>query len=287
MEEYIRLEEEKARRHGRTFNWQTATLGKVKNYEDEDDCFIDFKTEFPAIVFDNTSTTLPSEPTVCPPNENKIDFRISLDESDDENYTIWHHYPLLIRDTLGSDTSEVRWVYWGRASSVRRVTLEELFGSDMNDVADTLCFQLGGDGSNRLIPNKGDLKDYWIEISSDKDFLGPAPSYVLIRDPVRILCHWMIPYSISGRGRHLRRHAEEGETASIRRGHIIGRLLMHFLGLRQRALLRGAYGADESWFDTDRALQRAHQHYTAPPLPLPTSQPRTMSQRTREIEGGV
>ncbi|GKC16793.1 hypothetical protein Tco_1013575, partial [Tanacetum coccineum] len=87
MEEYIRLEEEKARRHGRTFNWQTATFGKVKNYEDEDDCFIDFKTEFPAIVFDNTSTALPSEPTVCPPNENKIDFRISLDESDDENYT--------------------------------------------------------------------------------------------------------------------------------------------------------------------------------------------------------
>ncbi|GKE49691.1 hypothetical protein Tco_1480949, partial [Tanacetum coccineum] len=87
MEEYIRLEEEKARRHGRTFNWQTATLGKVKNYEDNDDCFIDFETEFPAIVFDNTltsNTELPYEPTICPPN--KIEFRISLDESDDEDY---------------------------------------------------------------------------------------------------------------------------------------------------------------------------------------------------------
>nr|GFB17281.1 hypothetical protein [Tanacetum cinerariifolium] len=90
MEEYIRLEEEKAQRHGRIFNWQTATFGKVKYYEDEDDCFIDFKTEFPAIVFDNTLTsdiTLPCEPTVSPPIENKIDFRISLDESDDEDYT--------------------------------------------------------------------------------------------------------------------------------------------------------------------------------------------------------
>ncbi|GJZ25979.1 hypothetical protein Tco_0570232 [Tanacetum coccineum] len=86
LEEFIRLEEEKARRHGRTFNWQTATFEKVKNYEDEDDCFIDFKTEFPAIVFDNTA--LRSEPIVCPPNENKVDFRISLDESDDEDYTI-------------------------------------------------------------------------------------------------------------------------------------------------------------------------------------------------------
>ncbi|GJU29186.1 hypothetical protein Tco_1172775 [Tanacetum coccineum] len=88
MEEYIKLEEEKARRHGQTFNWQTATFEKVKNYKDKDDCSIDFKTEFPAIVFDNTLTTISSEPTVCPPDENEVDFRISLDESDDEDYTV-------------------------------------------------------------------------------------------------------------------------------------------------------------------------------------------------------
>ncbi|GJU04348.1 hypothetical protein Tco_1114686 [Tanacetum coccineum] len=94
MEEYIRLEKEKAQRHGRTFNWQTATFGRVECYEDEDDCFIDFETEFPAIVFDNTltaDTTLLYAPTVSPPNENKINFRISLDESDDEDYTILTH----------------------------------------------------------------------------------------------------------------------------------------------------------------------------------------------------
>ncbi|GJW67324.1 hypothetical protein Tco_0121748 [Tanacetum coccineum] len=88
MEEYIRLEEEKARRHGRTFNWKTTTFEKVKNYKDENDYSIDFETEFLAIVFDNTLTTTSSEPTVCPPNENKINFRISLDESDDEDYTV-------------------------------------------------------------------------------------------------------------------------------------------------------------------------------------------------------
>ncbi|GJR03660.1 hypothetical protein Tco_0526644 [Tanacetum coccineum] len=87
MKEYIRLEEEKARRHGRTFNWQTATFEKVKNYKDEDNHPVDFETEFPVIVFDNTLTTIQSEPTVCPPNENELDFRISLDESDDEDYT--------------------------------------------------------------------------------------------------------------------------------------------------------------------------------------------------------
>ncbi|GJZ22265.1 hypothetical protein Tco_0559304 [Tanacetum coccineum] len=68
MEEYIRLQEEKAQRAGRTFNWQTATY---------------------AILFDDTSdATLSCEPTVSPLNDNKIDFRISFDESDDEDYTV-------------------------------------------------------------------------------------------------------------------------------------------------------------------------------------------------------
>ncbi|GKA02428.1 hypothetical protein Tco_0675093 [Tanacetum coccineum] len=50
MEEYIRLEEEKARRRGKVYNWETTTI--------------------------------------CPLNYNKIDFRISFDESDDEDYTV-------------------------------------------------------------------------------------------------------------------------------------------------------------------------------------------------------
>ncbi|GJW81401.1 hypothetical protein Tco_0145376 [Tanacetum coccineum] len=59
MEEYIRLEEEKARRH--------------------------------AIVFNDTltsETTLSCEPTVSSLINDKIDFRISFDESDDEDYTV-------------------------------------------------------------------------------------------------------------------------------------------------------------------------------------------------------
>ncbi|GJX33322.1 hypothetical protein Tco_0243177 [Tanacetum coccineum] len=71
MEEYIRLEEEKAQRHGRTFNWQTAKFKKVKNYEDEDDCFIDFETEFPAIVFDNILTS--DAALLCAPTDSEND----------------------------------------------------------------------------------------------------------------------------------------------------------------------------------------------------------------------
>ncbi|GKB73686.1 putative nucleotidyltransferase, ribonuclease H [Tanacetum coccineum] len=51
MKEYIRLEEEKARRHARTFNWQTATYRKMEYYENEDDSFTNLETEYPAIVF--------------------------------------------------------------------------------------------------------------------------------------------------------------------------------------------------------------------------------------------
>nr|GEY86993.1 hypothetical protein [Tanacetum cinerariifolium] len=36
--------------------------------------------------------------------------------------------------------------------------------------------------SKRVILEKGDLTDYWIEISSDRDFLGPTSFYVHIRD---------------------------------------------------------------------------------------------------------
>ncbi|GKC44249.1 hypothetical protein Tco_1061971 [Tanacetum coccineum] len=55
------------------------------------------------------------------------------------------------------------------------------------------------EGSARQIPNKGDLRDYWMEISSAGDFLGTAPSYTLIRDPILRLCHRLIAYSIVGR----------------------------------------------------------------------------------------
>ncbi|GKA93758.1 hypothetical protein Tco_0815744 [Tanacetum coccineum] len=49
------------------------------------------ETEFPAIVFNDNLTsneTLFCEPTVTSLNNNEIDFRISFDESDDEDYTV-------------------------------------------------------------------------------------------------------------------------------------------------------------------------------------------------------
>ncbi|GJX98780.1 hypothetical protein Tco_0355799, partial [Tanacetum coccineum] len=61
MEEYIRLEEEKARKRGKV-------TGKLQSMVESDE-------------------TLSCEPTVSSLNDNEIDFRISFDKSDDEDYT--------------------------------------------------------------------------------------------------------------------------------------------------------------------------------------------------------
>ncbi|GKD76338.1 hypothetical protein Tco_1338959, partial [Tanacetum coccineum] len=158
------------------------------------------------------------------------------------------------------------------------------------DVMDTLCFQLGGARrkmtSDRLTPDNGDLRDYWMEISSGRDFLGPAPSYVLIRDPVRRLCHKMIAYSISGRGQapekvtgvdlfylrsidrgttnvphllaqYLFRHVEGRRSgARLLGGHFIRRLAMHFR-LLGRLHICTRYGDTWAWIAQGLERQQA------------------------------
>ncbi|GKB73988.1 hypothetical protein Tco_0935400 [Tanacetum coccineum] len=90
MEEYIKLEEEKVRRRGRVFNWQTATYGKIRVDDDLHD-LSSVEAEFPAIVINDAfvpQDTLPFKSQVSTPFNDEIDFRISFDESDDEDYTI-------------------------------------------------------------------------------------------------------------------------------------------------------------------------------------------------------
>nr|GEW32996.1 hypothetical protein [Tanacetum cinerariifolium] len=55
MEEYIRHEEEKARRRGKVYNWETAIYGKIWYDEDVHD-LRSVETEFPAIVLNDALT---------------------------------------------------------------------------------------------------------------------------------------------------------------------------------------------------------------------------------------
>ncbi|GJZ81952.1 hypothetical protein Tco_0646946 [Tanacetum coccineum] len=65
-----------------------------------------------------------------------------------------------------------------------------------------------------------------MEISSDRDFLGPALSYVYIRDPMRRLCHMMIACNISGRGQGSKKVT--GSRDRLSEGYFIGRLTADF-----------------------------------------------------------
>ncbi|GJZ03140.1 hypothetical protein Tco_0521101 [Tanacetum coccineum] len=87
MEEYIRLEEERAQNRGKVYNWETATYGKIWYDEDVYD-LRSVETEFSAIVFNDSLTfeeTLSCEPMVSSLND-EIDFRTSFDDSDEEDY---------------------------------------------------------------------------------------------------------------------------------------------------------------------------------------------------------
>ncbi|GJY49226.1 hypothetical protein Tco_0439182 [Tanacetum coccineum] len=89
LEEYIRLEKEKARKRRKVFNWETAKYGKIW-YDEDIHELSSVETEFPAIAFNNevsSDKTLSCESTVSFIND-EIDFRVLFDDSDDEDYTV-------------------------------------------------------------------------------------------------------------------------------------------------------------------------------------------------------
>nr|GEV11600.1 hypothetical protein [Tanacetum cinerariifolium] len=76
----------KAHQHGQTFNWETATYGKVMYYKDID-YFKDFEMDFPTIVYKDALVSdheISSKPTVSPFDDKEINLKISFDESGDE-----------------------------------------------------------------------------------------------------------------------------------------------------------------------------------------------------------
>ncbi|GJR74428.1 hypothetical protein Tco_0086793 [Tanacetum coccineum] len=217
MEEYIRLEEEKAQRRGKVFNWETAKYGKIRVDEDVHN-HRSIETKFPAITFTDeisSKNTLSCEPTVSSLN-NEVDFRISFDDSDDEDHTYTNADIIDFKERLGRKYSReihrVQVVDFQGMPKLMRDALGPLVWELILEFLSTLRFRevlLDLDAldtiheSKRMIPGKGDLHDYWRDISTDEDFLGPPLSYTLIRDLVLRLCHRMIGHSIAGRSQAL------------------------------------------------------------------------------------
>ncbi|GJU03980.1 hypothetical protein Tco_1114318 [Tanacetum coccineum] len=82
--------------------------------------------------------------------------------------------------------------------------------------------------SAKQIPNKGDLRDYWIGISSARDFLGTSPLYTMIQDPILRLCHRLIACSTARRSQAPELFSTRKKSvAHIFRGQFVARLAEH------------------------------------------------------------
>ncbi|GJW62359.1 putative reverse transcriptase domain-containing protein [Tanacetum coccineum] len=105
MEEYIRLEEEKARKHGKVFNWETAKYGKIWYDEDIQD-LRSIEDEFLVVAFNDGGSykTLSCEPMVSSLND-EFDFRILFDDSDDEDYT--NEFPAIVYNDAQTSKSDL------------------------------------------------------------------------------------------------------------------------------------------------------------------------------------
>ncbi|GKA87646.1 hypothetical protein Tco_0809410 [Tanacetum coccineum] len=137
IEECIRLEEEKAQKRGKVFNWETAKYGKIWYDEDVHDLrsvatkfpaivFKDnltsngtllllkiFENEFPAIVYNDALTSksdFSTEPTLCPQHIDEFDLKdeTSLSEYDEVKQNVSYFndlfpFNIIYPDDLKSD----------------------------------------------------------------------------------------------------------------------------------------------------------------------------------------
>ncbi|GKC89387.1 hypothetical protein Tco_1150036 [Tanacetum coccineum] len=166
--------------------------------------------------------------------------RMAMEHHDDDGVVV---FTILVR--WSQETFELEAVYSGLG-----ITLQG------GDGVPRFCWYWSD--SERMIPGKGYLHDYWRGISTDGDFLGPPPSYTLIRDLMLRLFHRMMAYNIAGRSqapkkvtvtdlfylrwldvgsvnipyllaRYLRRFAAGRKSrAHISRGQFVAHLAAHF-----------------------------------------------------------
>ncbi|GJX30992.1 hypothetical protein Tco_0240847 [Tanacetum coccineum] len=281
MEEYIKLEEEKVQRQGRTFNWQTAKYGKMEYYKNEDDGFMDFETEYSTIVLDDAfDTALSCEPTV-----------------DGYDEGIIHSYEQRLEMIWGRPVNRVHVLdFTGLNNCMRQTTRKVEYGECWYYKGTLQFISLGG--------ARGETWRQFIlalglhskeEMAGPGDFLGPALSYVHIRDPMRRLCHRMIVCSISGRGQGAEKVTGVGlfyfqtmdrGTANV--PYLLAQYLFHHAegrksGARlyrapgdQKAstlLIVGGPGAVEGALAADKGAQAIPAPVQAPQPPPPAPQP--------------
>ncbi|GJR47903.1 hypothetical protein Tco_1316006 [Tanacetum coccineum] len=121
MEEYIRLEEEKACRRGKVFNWETAKYVNMPSFPSLEptvsclndlDFFKDFENEFLAIVYNDALTSksdFSTEPTLSPQHIDEFDlkYKTSLYECDEEEQNVLYFNDVFPFNVIYPDDSKL------------------------------------------------------------------------------------------------------------------------------------------------------------------------------------
>nr|GEX19022.1 hypothetical protein [Tanacetum cinerariifolium] len=124
MEEYIRIEEEIARKREKVFNLETAHSENDNDKVnmplfpppeptvicfDDLDFFKDFKNEFPAIVYNDAQTSksdLLTEPILSPQHIDEVDDKTLLSECDEEEQNVLNFNDLYLFNVIYPNDSK-------------------------------------------------------------------------------------------------------------------------------------------------------------------------------------
>ncbi|GKC63376.1 hypothetical protein Tco_1095974 [Tanacetum coccineum] len=174
MEEYIRLEEEKARRCAIVFNDTLASEAALScepaptvSYFDDLDYFKDFENEFPAIVYNNaqmSKSDLLTEPILNPQHIDEFNLKdeTSLSECDEEeqnvlNFNDLFHFNVIYPNDSKSD----------KDNDDDKVDIKHSLGDlSVKPLTDAINTDVGAyaHGSNKLLktrPRERYIDEYW------------------------------------------------------------------------------------------------------------------------------
>ncbi|GJV70979.1 hypothetical protein Tco_1490974 [Tanacetum coccineum] len=159
MKEYIRLEEEKARRNGKVYNWETATYGRIWD-DNEVYNLKSVETKFPAIVFDDTFTSQAAlslhaityndaliEPSISPQHIDEFDLKneTSLSIYNEEELNVLYFndlfpfniiYPNDLKSDTDNDDNEIDMIQSSRDADITdfEERLGRIYGKEIHRV---------------------------------------------------------------------------------------------------------------------------------------------------------
>ncbi|GJW84521.1 hypothetical protein Tco_0157666 [Tanacetum coccineum] len=227
---------------------------------DDLDFFKNFENEFPAIIYNDSQTSksyLLTESILSPQHIDKFDDETPFSEYNEEEQNVLYFNDLFPFNIIHpNDDNEVDIIqslrdmalppHDQRHQFLRYEGLQYTNGDivDFNARLARIYRREGCSGN----PRQGDLRDYWIGISSTGDFFGTTPSYTAIRDPILRMCHRLIVCSIAGRSQALEKvtvtdlfYLRGMDVGSVNVPYLLARYLRLFAaGRKSGALIYGS-----------------------------------------------